>query len=246
MNIQNAQRAGFNSFDPQVGQGNSWDPQLAGKWNGADGTGAAGQTVVAAKPGQKMQISLTLANPSAGLLNFELFNYLNSMTRVRNTAYVVGAYAYIPLISFEGFAAQIAGTDGCVGFNQAGDLEIHAAAAAVKGSIGCSEIAYVGLFEASHVIPFNINYFRYTVTTDAQIDKTITYFQKSFSGGVQQNVINPRSFFLPNQFQAKVLDVNVEFAIGQDTGLLVQLLAGETVKLALFINAWGTQALIGG
>lgn len=242
MNIKSAQMANYNGFDPRVG-GNGWDPSMASKWNGAD-AGASGSSIVGAKPGQNMQISLTLNNPSGGLLTFELFNYLQSYTRVKNATYVVGSYLYIPLLSYEGIAAIIATTDGTIGFNAAGDLEIHAGNAAVKGTIGCSESPYASLFAATSSIPFNVKYMRYTVTTDNQIDKSIIYFQKSFSGGKLENNINPRTYFLPNQYQPKVLDINVAFAIGQDTGFSVQLLAAEVVKIALFIDAWGTQALV--
>lgn len=240
MKLQNTQRPNFSSWDPSLG-GNNYDP---GVGNNASGGGQSGQTIMGSKPGQDMQISLTLNNASAGLLTFELFNYLQSFTRVQNLTYAIGNYLYIPLLTYEGIAAIIATTDGTVGFNKAGDLEIHGIPANPKGTIGCSESPYASLFAATSSIPFNIKFFRYTVTTDGQIDKPILYFQKSFSGGITQNPINPRSYFLPNQFQGKVLDVNVAFAIGQDSGFSVQLLAAEIVKMALFIDAWATQALV--
>lgn len=233
----------FNSYDPRVG-GNGWDPQLATKFNNADGGGASGQSVYAAKPGQKMQLNLTLSNATGGLLTFELFNYLQSMTRVQNASYVVGSYLYIPLSSFEGIEAMIGGTDQCVGFNKGGDLEIHAATSAAKGTISCGESPYASLFAATSSIPFNIQYIRQTVTTDPQIDKPLTYFQKSFSGGQVQNNVNPRVYFNPNQFQGKIIDIGVSFAIGQDTGFSIVLIAAEVVKLSLFVDSWATQALV--
>lgn len=244
MNMKSSQLANFSGWDPSLA--NKFDPSVGGA-NNADGSLATTQGLGAvqnARPGQSMQISLTLNNPSAGLLTFELFNFLQSFTRVQNLTYVTGAYLYIPWDSYEGVAALIAATDGTVGFNKAGDLEIHAAPAAVKGTIGCSEAPYRSLFAATSSIPFRIKFMRQTVTTDGQIDKAITYFQKSFSGGQLLNNLNPRTYFLPNQFQGKVLDINVSFAIGQDSGLSLQLLAGEIVKFALFIDAWGTQALV--
>jgi hypothetical protein len=245
MQMKSSQMANFNGWDPNLA--NKFDPTVGA--NNADGGSSLAATnglgaVQNARPGQSMQISLTLNNPSAGLLTFELFNYLQSYTRIQNTSYATGAYLYIPLLSYEGIAAIIAGTDGTIGFNKAGDLEIHAAPAAVKGTVGCSESPYASLFAATSSIPFRIKFMRQTVTTDGQIDKAITYFQKSFSGGKLENNINPRTYFLPNQFQGKVLDINVSFAIGQDSGLSLQLIAGEVVKFALFIDAWGTQALV--
>lgn len=243
MNLKQTQAANFNSYDPRVGQNNGWDPMLATKFNNADG-GYSASTIFGARPGQKMQLNLTLNNATGGLLTFEMFNFLQSVTRVQNPNYASGAYLYIPLTSFEGIEAMIAGTDQCVGFNKNGDLEIHAATAAVKGTISCGESPYASLFAATSSIPFNIQYIRETVTTDPQIDKPLIYFQKSFSGGQVQNNVSPRVYFNPNQFQGKIIDIGVQFAIGQDTGFSIVLLAAEVVKLSLFVDAWGTQALV--
>lgn len=234
----------FNSFDP-----NNFDPMLAGKFNNATGDGAdAGSSVASARPGQKMQVNLSLINNAAVELTFELFSFLDSYTRRLKQEYQTGNYLYIPLTSREGILATAGpgATGKTVGFNQLGTLEIRGDDTVPNpiGTIGCGEIAYASFFEASGITPFSVTGIRYTVTTDNQIDNNIVYFSKSYSGGEKQNPISPRSFFRPNQFQPLTLDLTVAFDIGIDTGLRVKLLASEQVKFALFINMWTNQTLI--
>lgn len=188
---------------------------------------------------QKLQLNVSLVNNTAATLTFELFSYLDSFTRRKKTEYVQGAHLYVPQLSHEGLLRVQADGGGTVGFNQDGNLEILGANDAdgtPKGIISCDEISYASLFQASAIMKFQVAYIRMTTTTDPQIDKTITYFSKSFSGGIKENKISPRSYFRPNQFQSKTLDVTVSFNIEIDKGLKLEVLAGETVRLSFFIS----------
>jgi hypothetical protein len=239
--FKNKQAAAFDNFDPSL---NNFDPSVG---NNATGGGEAGSHTVQAKVGQKMQFNITLNNPTAQILTFEMFNYLNSYTRVLNTTYAVGTYLYVPLLSYEGLTLFKAATDhgGTVGFDQAGNLEIRGdtSLAQPSGTIGCAEIAYSGLFEASGITPFVVDFLRFTCQTDPQIDQNITWFQKSYSGGEVQNPVSPRAYFKPNQFQNFTIDITVSFSIGIDKGLRTKLLAGESVRLAFFVTMWTNQTL---
>lgn len=241
--LKNSPNAAFDSFDPNV---NSFDPALANKYNGASGGSSAGTNVVAAKAGQKMQVNLTLNNPTAQTLSYELFYYLNSCIRTINAAYAIGHYLYIPLLSLEGLPRIYAGAHGgVIGFDQQGNLVIQGDPTVPdpNGTIGCSEVSYAGFWEASAVLPFTVSFIRMTCMTDPQIDKVITYIKKSFSGGQITNPVSPRAYFKPTQFQSFTIDISVEFDIGIDTGLLTTLLAGENVRYALFIQIWTNQVL---
>jgi hypothetical protein len=238
--FQNKQGAAFDNFDPSL---NQFDPSMT---NNATG-GAAGSSVVPAKVGQKMQFNVVLNNPTVQTLTFELFNYLNSYLRVLNTTYVKGTYLYIPFLTYEGLFRfkQAVDNGGTVGFNDLGAVEIRGdtAAADPTATIQCKEIAYSGLFEASAVTPFKVDFMRFTCLTDPQIDENITWFQKSYSGGVQQNPISPRAYFKPNQFQNFTIDITVSFTIGIDKGLRTDLLPSENVRLAFFVTMWTDQTL---
>lgn len=232
-----------NTFDPD-----HFDPTARGSFNNADGSNGGGAPYggVQAKPGQKMQVNAAMVNAAAVPLNFELFNWMTSMTKVLNAAYVTGAYHYIPLTTFDGLSAFLGagGTDGTVGFDQNGNCLIHGAAASTAiGTISCSTTPYRAFFEASAIIPFQVAYIRQTSLTDAQIDNQITWFQRTFAGAKTQNTISPRSFFKPNQFQPLTVDVTIGFPVGIDAGLNVIVNNAENLRYALFINYWTRQVI---
>lgn len=235
------QNAAFDNYDPSLG--NSFDPALSGKYNNANGAGSAASTLVRAKAGQKMQFNVTLNNPSAVSLWFELFCYMDSFIDRLKTEYVTGNYLYVPLLSLEGLTRHAGTHGGVVGFDQSGNLQIQGdlAAAEVSGTISCGQISYQGLHKASGITPWTISYIRYTCVTDPQIDQDVVYFTKSYSGGVTQNPITPRSYFQPTQFQNFTLDLIVEMGIDIQSGIKTQLLAGENVRLAFFVTIWADQ-----
>lgn len=235
----------YNAFDPAMTRASNWDPSVAGRYNNANGDGSQGQSVVQAAQGQKMQTNVSINNATASNLKVEMWNWLTSWTRVLNPAYANGNYKAIPLLTFEGLAAVTTGTDGTVGFSDNGNLELHGSNVGPdpKLTIGCQEVAYASFFEASSISPFQVAYFRYTVKTDPQIDQIITWFQKTFSGGLVQNVISPRAYFKPTQFQDFVIDITVSFTIGLDSGLFVTALAGENLRFSLFIEMWTVQGI---
>lgn len=241
--------SGFDSYDPDA---NAYDPSIVRKANNADGNGAAAAyTTVRAKAGQKMQINLTITNNTAHQLTVELFQWLNSWARIYNPTYVptadAAAYTMIPMDSYEGLLRMVAGSGGVIGFDQDGNLIVRGDdSGAVDDptlTVGCSEIAYRSLFDATAIIPFRISFIRETVKTDAQIDKVITWFKKTIAGGEKSNRVSPRAFFRPNQFQSLTIDIPVEFDVNIDSGVKMPVLAGEQVTLALFIEFWTSQEL---
>lgn len=235
-------KANNNTFDPD-----HFDPSMRGGFNNADGTaGSAATTTVAAKPGQKMQVNVSMRNNAAVNLTFELFNWMNSFTKILNPNYVNGHWAYIPVLSYEGLALAVASAgDGTVGFNAAGSVEIRGNHGVPDGSgiIACSTNPYSAFFEASSIIPFNVAFVRMTFTTDAQIDNEMVWFQKTFAGALSQNKVSPRSYFKPNQFQSLIVDVTAGWPVGIDSGINILVNAGENLRYALFINYWTRQVI---
>lgn len=229
-----------NTFDP----GNTFDPTARGSYNNADG--ASSTAVVAAKPGQKMQINLAMVNGTAAPLNFELFQWMTSFLKVQNTVYPTGHYLYIPLFTYEGIALMVsAAGDGTVGFGSDGSVQIRGnhGTSDPAGTITCSTTPYRAFFEASSIIPFNVSLIRQTSLTDPQIDNQITWFQRTFAGARTQNNISPRSFFKPNQFQPLTVDVTIGFPVGIDAGLNVIVNNAENLRYALFIDYWTRQSI---
>lgn len=227
------------NFDPR-----HFDPNAARSYNNADGN--AGTAVQAAAPGMKMQVNVTMNNPSTTkALTIELFNWMTSAVKVLNTTYVNGNYKYIPLLTYEGLAANTGGHGGTIGFDAAGNLEIHGddAVPDAIASVGCGETPYVSFFEASAIIPFVVGFIRMTCKTDAQIDNQITWFQRTFSGAVTTNKVSPRAYFKPNQFQNLTIDITASFPVGIDAGLFVLVNATENLRHSYFINYWTNQQI---
>jgi hypothetical protein len=228
----------FDNYDPDYFdevQSDLYDPDFA---TGAPAPQQAATKMQAARPGQKMQLNITITNSTAVALTVELFSALDSVTTRRKPELATGNYAMYPATSQDGIERLIAGTDGTVGFNSDGDLEIRGAAADPKCLVGCGEYPYVSLFESSKVLPFKVAYLRYTVDTDAQIDNQLTHFQRTFAGGERTNVISPRAYFKPNQFQSKTIDILAPFTIDGEKGLRLSVNAGESLRFAFFIQRW--------
>lgn len=234
------QNAAFDAFDPSLA--NSFDPAMS-KYNNANGGGSAASTINTAQPGQKMQFNVTMNNPSAVDLFFELFCFVDSYIDRLKTEYQVGNYKYIPLLSLEGLTAHAGTHGGVIGFDQNGNLNIQGdpSLSEVAGKVSCGQISYQGLFKASGITPFSISYIRMTCNSDEQIDQDLTYFTRSYSGGVTQNPVTPRSYFQPTQFQNFTIDLPVECGIDIQSGLKVKVLAGENLRYAIFVTNWSSQ-----
>lgn len=235
------QNAAFDSFDPSLA--NTFDPGMNAKYNNANGNGGAASQINQAQPGQKMQFNVTMNNPSAQNLWFELFCYVDSYIDRLKTEYQVGNYLYIPLASLEGLTAHAGTHGGVIGFDKDGNLVIQGdpSIPELSGTLSCGQISYQGLFRASGITPFQVSYIRMTCNSDEQIDQDLTYFTRSYSGGITQNPITPRSYFQPTQFQNFTIDLPIEAGIEIQSGFKVKVLAGENLRYAIFVTNWSSQ-----
>jgi hypothetical protein len=230
------ENSAFDNFDPDnfdLDALDSFDPD-----------NATGKKVASARPGAKMQINLTIYNPTTEKLTVELFSALDSVTSRLKSELVKGNYAMKPLTSLEGIiAAAAAGQPGIVGFDAAGDLVIHGNSGDAVAKVTCNEYPYKSLFENSKHSPFVVSKLRVSCQTDLQISNNITHFQKTMGGGVKENTISVRAHFNPTQYQGRIIDINQSFTISGEKGLLYPINAGETVELALFIQKWTKQSI---
>jgi len=238
MSHENVRRAAYDSFNGtknmrtfghNTQSTNYYDP------DGIDGASGGTTQVNTAKPGQKMQINLTLNNPTASKITFELFNAYNSSVDILKPELVVGTYSRIPGLSFEGQAAYPNNIDI---YDQSGNLMIRGAAAAPVATIGCSEYPYKSLVDTTKVLGFKIVVIRVSVATQAQFANNIEYKLRTYAGLKVDNTINVRSYKrLINPAQLDI-DVNAGVDITGEAGLYYPLEAGEAVQLGLYINKW--------
>lgn len=183
---------------------------------------------------QKANFDLVMVNASAETLSFELFNELKSFVENRNTTLVTSATVlYHPQTSFEGLL--LAGV-GVIGYTELGLLKATGALAATALTVDCPQYTYRALVKSSGRRPFRITGIRMTVTTDTQIDQEIIHFTNNFLGAKSENTLTPRTFFQPNQFQSKIVDIACNFPIDDQKGLVYKLVAGETVKWNVMIE----------
>jgi hypothetical protein len=184
---------------------------------------------------QKASFDLTMVNSGAEALTIELFNELRTFVENRNTQIITSATAlYIPQNSTQG--QQAAGV-GIVGYNRDGFLAITGATAYTPVlTVDCPQYTYRGLQKSSGRRPFRIVGIRMTVQTDGQIDNEITHFTSNFLGASNRNVLSPRTFFNPQQFQTKIVDIQCNFPIDDQKGFYYKINAGETVKWNVLIE----------
>lgn len=225
----------YDNYDPDYFEPDTtmdrYDPDYAD----APAPANAATNIQTARPGQKLQINLTLSNPTAVKLQFELFAALDNWTTSYKSDLAVGAYTVIPALSTEGLATIGIGT---VGFDQTGTLNVYGAMGNPKATIGCGEYPYNSLVESTKVLPFRVVFMRIAVQTNAQLNNQILHFTRTFGGGYKQNQINVRSYKKPTQFQNLEVDTLAPYVIDGEKGLRYSLEIGEVVQLGLFINRW--------
>lgn len=229
---------GGNNYDPDLDnfqdvQMDGYDPDYAGETTG----GSATRNEVA-RPGQKMQINITINNASAVKQKVELFSPFFSWSNVFKSEYIPPAsptYACIPSLSTQGLATIGVGT---IGYDQNGDLKKYGAALAPQVTVGCGEYPYISLMESIKTLPFRVTFMRIAVQTQNQLNNQIIHFTRTFSGGYKQNQINVRSYKKPTQFQNLEVDTKAPFLIDGEKGLQYDLEAAEVVQIGLFINRW--------
>jgi hypothetical protein len=201
----------------------------------ADDFDADSATGPSAKPRPRRALvrssfDLIIQNSALVPLNIELFQALNSLTIKQRTDFINGAYAYIPLESYQGIATG-AGSPGTVGFNSNGELQINGAVGAGTLRVSCQQFPYRGLLQSSALEPFRVERIRMNPTTPAQLNNEIVHVERTFLGARKENRINPRTYFSPNQFQSLIVDIKQSFVIDRERGLEMLINAGETLQL---------------
>lgn len=184
---------------------------------------------------QKASFDLVMNNTGGEDLTIELFNELRTFVENLNPSIVTSATAtYIPQSSDEGL--QAAGV-GIVGYDKNGALVATGATAYTPViSVNCPQYTYRALTKSSGRRPFRIVGIRMTVTTDNQIDNEITHFTSNFLGAQSKNVLSPRTFFNPQQFQTRIVDIQCNFPIDDQKGFYYKVNAGEIVKWNVLIE----------
>jgi hypothetical protein len=184
---------------------------------------------------QKASFDLIMTNSHSSAVTIELFNELRTFTENLNTLLPSTGVNMIPQLSNNGL--QLVGV-GIVGYDSTGKLILtnNTTAYTPVLTVDCPQYTYRALQKSSGRRPFRIVGIRMTVVNDAQIDNEIVHFTSNFLGASQRNVLSPRTFFNPQQFQTKIVDIQCNFPIDDQKGFYYKLNAGETVKWNVLIE----------
>jgi len=215
------------SFDPDSFDPDNFDEDEDYGFKGKKKPGIGTKVVRS----QFASFNITIQNESATLsLTAELFNALNSFLVAQNSTYANGVVTYVP-------SGGIVAADGApvCGFTKDGSVIVTGSSGSHDLTISCEEIAYAALLESSKIRPFVVEKMRMSFTTAGQIDNKVTYFSKSWLGGVKENNISPRQFFKPDQFQTLIVDVPVNLPIDGETGVKIIIKPSETLRINFIV-----------
>jgi len=234
--IQRSHEA-FDSFDPS----SKYDPRnFAGDTPAVVNSGnapAAGNNGLVVMAGAELaQFDISIVNAWNASCIVQLFNYMKSISIVLDASLAGG---FPP---FTGADLAAANTNSLVFWDHNGALVIRDAEPA-NVTIQCKQIAYRSLLESSSRTPFQIEKLRLTVQNDAQIDNEIFIKENTWLGKTDKNSLNPRTYFNPNQFQSKIIDIPLKTLINFERGLEILVNAGETINLSFFVSAYRKHSL---
>lgn len=173
------------------------------------------------------QVDIQIVNGIAAAQNVQLFNALRGVDKINDPAVT----AFNPFTALDVAAAN---ANNLVYWDRSGSLVFQDNAGA-KCTISCKQVPYRTLYDGSIVSPFAVSKFRMSFTTDGQIDNALNYFSNSYMGRKQSDSITPRTFFNPNQYQGKIVDVKASMYIDGERGINYTMNASETVTMNMFI-----------
>lgn len=189
-----------------------------------------GKKAVSAVSRTESLVNLNITNNSGAVQTLELFNFLSSVTKVKNTTANSSALKPITGSNFFDGSGQ-----NKIYFDESGNL-VYNVAGLLMTTASSTGASYRSLFEMSGIANFVIRMIRINASTEAQLNNSIYYFTKTALGKFSQNEISPRTFFAPTQFQNKIVDIKQPLSIDSEKGIWYDVNNGETLSVQLFIR----------
>ncbi len=188
--------------------------------------------------GSLSNLRLRITNGMAGTLTAELFNVLQSVVILGSgTGISYAAEAFVPFVFSQRDKATAANT---VVFNESGNLVYtNAALAACTITLTNDQnLSYRDMFNTFAAgDKFNVERLKVSTTTQAQINQgTLKIVRYTNLGLKTSDSYALSTDFSPNQQQSTLVDVFLKTELSKNQGLTLNVLAGETVDIQLFIR----------
>jgi hypothetical protein len=227
----------FRTYDPTT---KDFDPSYS-----FEGAKVAGYNRSADLAQVDIRISHSTKAVGSSAMTIELFNNLRSVTKILNSSITTLNPATIDnLKTVTGTNPQNLSLADMVYFDKNGNLIYNQTTGFAQSvTISGNQVSYRSLFDASGSTCFRVENLRLQVVDENQIDNQLTWFSNSWLGGVKQNVISPRAYFAPNQFQTKTVDIAAKFNLDYESGLWYKINPGEVATFNFFINEYDKPSL---
>lgn len=221
----------FDNFDPNNFDPNNFSGGISQATTNVEGKATANIDGVTVMTGSTMaQFDIRIVNLQAIDVQVQLFSMINSIAFL-----TVAGFAGTSLYSGAGIVSADLTSHNY--FNGAGDLVLQNAADALC-TISCPQIPYWSLLQSSSRQPFHFKKIRLTVTNDPQIDNEMLFTENTWLGKVNSNRVTPRTYFNPNQFQGKIVDIPAAYTIDFEKGLSYKVNAAENLNLSFFVDGY--------
>jgi len=183
------------------------------------------------------QLSIKATNNSGAQNNtIQLFNVLRPIWEVADSNITDGVPGIFPNITLTEGAPNTIITSTRIYFDQNGTLQMGRAAGS-GAKIEGTTVPYLTLCKGILAgLAFNVGKLRYAYTSDSQLDQDIIVSRRTIFGKYTENRFTPRSFFDPNQYQSKTVDIPINLPVDQETAIVTTLLPSEVVTFNLFID----------
>lgn len=188
--------------------------------------------------GSLSNLRLRITNAMAGTLTAELFNVLQSVVILGSgTGISYAAEAFVPFVFSQRDKATAANT---VVFNESGNL-VYTNAALAACTITLTNDQNLSYRDMYNIFAagdkFNVERLKVSTTTQAQINQgTLKVVRYSNLGLKTSDSYALSTDFSPNQQQSTLVDVFLKTELSKNQGLTLNVLAGETVDIQLFIR----------
>lgn len=188
--------------------------------------------------GSLSNLRLRITNAMAGTLTAELFNVLQSVVILGSgTGISYASEAFVPFVFSQRDKATAANT---VVFNESGNL-VYTNAALAACTITLTNDQNLSYRDMYNIFAagdkFNVERLKVSTTTQAQINQgTLKVVRYSNLGLKTSDSYALSTDFSPNQQQSTLVDVFLKTELSKNQGLTLNVLAGETVDIQLFIR----------